>query len=384
MSDSWRYRNPVEVITPSRGLQELPDHLDGCNILLVTTPGFKRRGLVKKIKDIIGERLGATFCGVEPNPSLEGLEKVCEEFRGQDIDSLLALGGGSVLDTGKALSLLLKTRPEEFDLAAHLRGEAELPELEPLELIAVPTTHGTGSEVTPFATIWSRQEKKKYSLAAERLYPRCAFLDPQLTLTLPAKISTATGLDALSQGLEALWNNNASPLSDLFAAEAVRLAFDNLRVVVEEPENLEARSRMQRAALCSGLAISQPRTALSHSLSYPLTARFGIPHGLACGITLPAIWDFVREAHSDRAREIAGRVGFFKPDDVKEGLITLFEALDVKQLLSCHLDDFKKLLEPLGEMYTPERAGNSIRPVDREDIERIMSTTVELFSGDSS
>ena len=379
MRDEWRHWNPVEVLTGAGKLESLPEVIASEAVLLVTTPGFEKRGLAAEVKDLLGQRLQATHTGVEPNPSLEGLADLREHFSGQGIEAVLALGGGSAIDTGKALSVLLAPAAESFELAEHLRQGTEFPALEPLPLTAVPTTHGTGSEVTPFATIWSREEQKKYSLADESIYPHRALLDPRLTLTLPEKISVATGLDALSQGLEALWNRNATPLSDLFAAEAVRLAFDNLKEVVRDPEDLNARSKLQRAALCSGIAISQTRTALSHSMSYPLTARFGLPHGLACGITLPAIWDFVAEVEPERAREIVGKVGFFKPADLQEGLETLFEVLGVDELLRENVEEIEDLLEPRDEMYTPGRADNSLGNPAAAEIESILTETVELF-----
>jgi phosphonate metabolism-associated iron-containing alcohol dehydrogenase len=156
-------------------------------------------------------------------------------------------------------------------------------------LIAAPTTAGTGSEVTPWATIWDSASQKKYSLHLECTWPRVAIIDPQLMLTVPAGVTVSTGLDALSHALESIWNVNANPVSDTFAISAIEDILECLPRLHKDLSSQELRTRMALAALKAGLAFSNTKTALAHSISYEMTLRHGLPHGIACSFTLPLV-----------------------------------------------------------------------------------------------
>jgi len=156
-------------------------------------------------------------------------------------------------------------------------------------LIAAPTTAGTGSEVTPWATIWDSASHKKYSLHLECTWPKVAIVDPQLMLTVPAGVTVSTGLDALSHALESIWNINANPISDTYAIAAIEDILHCLPLLRRDLSNKELRSRMALAALKAGMAFSNTKTALAHSISYEMTLRYGLPHGIACSFTLPLV-----------------------------------------------------------------------------------------------
>jgi len=156
-------------------------------------------------------------------------------------------------------------------------------------LIAAPTTAGTGSEVTPWATIWDSASLKKYSLHLDCTWPTVAIIDPQLMLTVPAGVTVSTGLDALSHALESIWNVNANPVSDTFAISAIEDILECLPRLRRDLGNQELRSRMALAALKAGLAFSNTKTALAHSISYEMTLHHGLPHGIACSFTLPLV-----------------------------------------------------------------------------------------------
>jgi phosphonate metabolism-associated iron-containing alcohol dehydrogenase len=176
-------------------------------------------------------------------------------------------------------------------------------------LIAVPTTAGTGSEVTPWATLWDRSSgtPRKHSLHVRETWPAAALVDPELTLSAPEAVTRNSALDALSHSLESIWNVNANPVSDTFAVEAARTIIATLPRLVSDPGDREARTRMSRAALFAGLAFSNTKTALAHSVSYEMTLRHGLPHGLACSFTLPLVWRSARGA--DPARdEVLSRI----------------------------------------------------------------------------
>ena len=204
---------------------------------------------------------------------------------------LIALGGGTTLDLAK----LLRCRPADghFNgLAAALCETAPWPAMTLAPLWLVPTTAGTGSEVTRWATLWDTDARPacKRSLDEAWGYAERAFIDPGLTLSCPASVTRDTALDTLAHALESLWNRHANPLSSCLAVTAARSVIANLPQVLERPADLALRTRLSLAALQAGMAFSQTRTALAHALSYDLTLHQGVPHGLACAMWLPTAW----------------------------------------------------------------------------------------------
>lgn len=201
---------------------------------------------------------------------------------------LLAVGGGSTLDLAK----LLRCRPREggFDaLCQALRGQEAWPAMERAPLWLVPTTAGTGSEVTRWATLWDTDGEVavKRSLDEPWGYAERALVDPALTLSCPLPLTRDVALDSLAHALEALWNRHATPLSNRLAVKAARRVLVHLPELLQAPQSLPAREQLSLAALEAGMAFSQTRTALAHALSYALTLEQGVPHGLACALWLP-------------------------------------------------------------------------------------------------
>jgi phosphonate metabolism-associated iron-containing alcohol dehydrogenase len=205
-----------------------------------------------------------------------------------DCEALVAVGGGSAIDTAKAL--MVGTAKGGFDeLLALLARATPFTPHRVKALIAVPTTAGTGSEVTPWATIWDHAAGKKHSLHLRETWPECAIVDPELMLTLPRSVTVQSALDALSHALESIWNVNANPVSDTYAVAAAREVMATLPALLASPADVGLRERMALAALKAGMAFSNTKTALAHSISYEMTLRFGLPHGIACSFTLPMV-----------------------------------------------------------------------------------------------
>lgn len=230
------------------------------------------------------------FDGVAPDPTTSSANKALEAVRHIRPDWVIALGGGSVLDTAKAAALLAShpgTIPE------HLRREGEYGVIHPgVPVIAVPTTAGTGSEVTPYASFTDQERMAKESLTHKYLYPRYALLDPQLTHSLSPKQTAISGMDALSQAVEAYWAKASTPVTDAFALQAISLILNNLETVVHQLDNTAARKVMMNGSTLAGLAISNAKTTAVHAASYPLTVYFGVPHGMACGFLLPGFIEY--------------------------------------------------------------------------------------------
>jgi phosphonate metabolism-associated iron-containing alcohol dehydrogenase len=285
-----RFHNPVDTRFGWGSLLELAEITEQQKVALVTFPEARGLGLVERIQDLLGDRLVYVIEDVQPNPDVAQLRSTYERFwqEAGDCHTVIAVGGGSAIDTAKAL--IVGTASGRFDelLALLATGKPFVPARSKL-LIAAPTTAGTGSEVTPWATIWDSARHKKYSLHLECTWPKVAIVDPQLMLTVPAAVTVSTGLDALSHALESIWNINANPISDTFAISAIEDILQYLPLLRHDLCNKELRSRMALAALKAGLAFSNTKTALAHSISYEMTLHHGLPHGIACSFTLPLV-----------------------------------------------------------------------------------------------
>jgi alcohol dehydrogenase len=345
---SWAFYNPVRIHAGPGALNLLPQLLSGEGaLLLVASPGFRERGGVARIEQLVAGRELHVLEDVTPNPDRAHVEKQRMQLASLGIGEVVAIGGGSVLDTGKILASALGVR-----------------------VLCVPTTAGTGSEVTPFATVWDHAAKKK--LSTDVRHPDVALLDPELTLTLPEEVTLSTGLDALTQAFESTWSRRANPVSTAFAVRAIRMGLQSLPLVLRQPENIAARSAMLETSLLAGLAISHTRTALGHSMSYPITARFGLPHGYACGFTLPEVFAFNRSAEPGRFEALAKELGFATADDLESRMRQLLDELAIGRRIQRYVGDGSGLAALAPEMLTPGRADNNLREATAADVAAIV------------
>jgi alcohol dehydrogenase len=361
---SWSFYNPVKVITAEGALDSLAGMVPAGDLLLVTDSWFTKSGTVSRVREILKGRSVEVYDAVLPNPELEAIDTAFTGLRDRKFSCVIALGGGSVMDTAKALAVLLAdTGGSTLDAA--FRGKGKPGWSNKLFLIAVPTTAGTGSEVTPFATIWDSVTGKKFSMAGDFVFPSIALLDPALTMELPDVITLNTGLDSISHALESLWNRNRTPVSAGFSIDSLRLALEALPALIKGEKTIELRAKMQWASTLAGMAISQTRTAIAHSISYPVTLKLGVPHGLAAGFTLTALIDRYLENPGNDVYESA----LLK--NIREFLISL----DMPKLVKNYgrADDFTNLIS---EMYEPSRADNYLFPVDVKFFESILAKSL--------
>lgn len=296
------FHNPVDTRFGAGALGMLDALVGSRRTVLVTFPEAESLGLVARIRGLLGKRLLAVEDGTEPNPDVVGLGAMYRRFWSDHTacEVIVAAGGGSTLDTAKAL--MVGTENDTFDtLLDQLKSGASFTPPRVKKLIAIPTTAGTGSEVTPWATIWDRgADMKKYSLHLRETWAESAVIDPELMLSLPASVTLQSGLDALSHALESIWNINANPISDTLAVSAARQMLDTLPRLMQAQDDLTLRSAASLAALKAGLAFSNTKTALAHSISYDMTLRHGLPHGIACSFTLPMVLERAMGQRSDR------------------------------------------------------------------------------------
>ena len=364
----WRYNNPVEIHFGSGIIDNLPDFVSG-KAVLITTPGTTKRGLSRKISKLLGASLVALLDKVEPNPTFETVMAAYRELKQVDYDFIVAVGGGSTIDTAKSVAAIQASGSEDW-ISDHLKLGTPFPDLfNPKPVIAIPTTAGTGSEVTMWATVWDMEEKKKYSISHPSLYSKIALLDPELILTLPEKETIYSGLDALSHAMESIWNKNHNPISDAFALKAIELVRKYLPELRHDPSNIDLRTHLLRASLFAGLAFSNTKTALAHSISYPLTAHFGLPHGLACALPLPHLIEFNGGKNFERVKIMAESL---ESDVNVESMTKSVSRLFTRLGISIHLRDYGILENDVTTIcesaITLGRADNNITKINQSDI----------------
>lgn len=339
-------------------LTEIPNMLTGNKVLLVTSSSFISRGHADNISKQLGQLSPAvelTICQpIKANPELTLLNQLYEEHYKTHFTDVIALGGGSVIDSAKALSYTLLNL--HVSLAQALNNAA-LTDPDHLNLICIPTTSGTGSEVTPFATIWDSESQTKLSLNGV-----CAdhiIHDPTLTLTLPKTETLYSALDALSHALESIWNVNRTPSTQDIAEQSIALICKWLPVALTEPENLTARENLQYGALLAGLAISQTKTALAHAISYPLTLKFSMPHGLACSFTLAALLKHVKSDELKLSTKLA------------DSIINLLHSLNLIDYVNQYATN-DQVINAIKGQLDPSRAGNFILPINDDMLKNIL------------
>ena len=271
---------------------------------VVDDSAYEKCGAMVDLERILGQYPVARFSEFEPNPKLGDIERGIKCFRDFSPDLVVALGGGSAIDIGKLIGLLAKQPASPRDLIA---GEAPF-QTAATPMIAIPTTSGTGSEATHFSVAYI--DGDKYSVAHPSSLPDIALVDPALTVNLPKSITAATGLDAFCQAMESIWAVGSTEQSREYAKQALHLVWNNLANAVLAP-TLEARLAMSHGAHLAGKAINIGKTTSSHALSYFVTSRYGIPHGIAVSLTISQMLSFNARVSEDDCVDPRG-VGYVK------------------------------------------------------------------------
>jgi alcohol dehydrogenase class IV len=277
------------------------------NVLIVCDAGIRKLGLADKAVDSLRAAgvNAAVFDGVDPEPLDRNVEAGLEAFRSAGAEALVGLGGGSAIDVAKAVGAMARNPGKIADYA--VGGKALTHPKAPV--IAVPTTAGTGSEVTRFTIITDTARDVKLLIGHPYITPELALVDPLLTLTVPPLTTMATGIDALTHALEAYISIRATPISDLFALEAVRLISGNLRQAWANGSNVPARQAMMLGSLLAGLAFTNSSVALVHGMARPIGANFHVPHGLSNAVLLVECMRFSMIGAPQRFADIAAAMG---------------------------------------------------------------------------
>jgi len=260
--------------------------------------------LVEKLKGIWGELETRVYTGIVAEPGYDDLNRVMEVAEPFDPDVVVGIGGGSVLDVAKMVAAQLGNQQalDEWVGIGLLKGRSR-------KLICVPTTSGTGSEVSPNAILVDNRDNQKKGFISPYLVPDVVYVDPLLTVSVPPAVAAATGLDALTHCLEAYTNKFAQPFIDMYAFEGMRLIAANLVRAVKQGDDVEARSQVAMGSLLGGFCLGPVNTAAVHALSYPLGSSYHLPHGLSNALLLPYVMEYNIPAAVDRYAEVAVALG---------------------------------------------------------------------------
>jgi alcohol dehydrogenase len=317
----YQFDCPVKILSGHKALSNLPYEADLMGLkkaMVVTDPGVVAAGLLKHLKSAIEGtkfKLGAIYDKTPPDSSNHVANEVAEIYRKNKCDCLLAIGGGSCIDTAKAANIVIS---EETDDLMKFQGADNL--TKPTKpMIVIPTTAGTGSEVTLAAVIRNVDTDRKMPFMSDRLYPRLAIIDPVMTMTMPPKVTAATGMDALTHAIEAYYGLQKNPISDALALSAIDLTFQYLAACTEKGSDKEARLAMANAALIAGIAFSNSMVGIVHALAHSCGGVAHVPHGVANAILLPFGMEYNLKKAPERIATMAQYMGIKDlPDKVNE------------------------------------------------------------------
>jgi alcohol dehydrogenase len=287
-SKDFKFYNPAKIVSGIQALDGLAyelSQLQAQRILMITDRGVLEAGLIDRVNESLEKADNIStilYDDVPPDSSAAAVNAAAVIFRENECDAIVAVGGGSVIDTGKAVNIVVS---EGADDILELKGSRLRKSMKPL--IAIPTTAGTGSEVTYAAVIKDPDRNEKVIFAAHQLIPDVAILDPRMTVSLPPLMTAATAMDAMSHAMEACVSNHRNPVSDAHGFTAIKLIRENLLPVINNGEDIQGRFYLANAACMAGAAFSNSGVGIIHALGHALGGECGVPHGVAMNIFLP-------------------------------------------------------------------------------------------------
>ena len=290
--NEFSFSVPQNIVVGRGTMAKLPEiakKLGGSHALIISGPNLKKMGIVQRAADYLKEAgiQSDYFTDTEANPSVDTVQKAAETFKACGADFLVALGGGSPMDVSKAVGVLAKYGGNITDYEGAHKVPGKI-----VPLIALPTTAGSGSEVTAFSVITDHSRDYKLTVFSYELFPDYAILDAELIMSAPASVAAACGIDAFIHAEEAYISTAASPFSDAMAEKAMELIGGNIRRFVANRMDAEAAEAMMTGSLFAGLAFSFARLGNVHAMSHPISAYFNVPHGVANAVLLPVIAEY--------------------------------------------------------------------------------------------
>ncbi|WP_158737931.1 iron-containing alcohol dehydrogenase [Alteribacillus sp. YIM 98480] len=336
MANFYQFRSANRIFTGVGVVKTIKDNIhqlpgDIKNVLIIAQPSMLKFGYVDTLQEALSSAgvTSAVRSDVTPEPTIHYVEEAVEEINQEQYDAMIGIGGGSVLDVTK------------FFAVCHTNEQSvrEMMGIEQIQkpgvpMILIPSTSGTGSEVTPNSILTLPEEELKVGVVSQYFLPQQVYLDAALTLELPKPITAATGMDAFTHSLESYISNKANPLSDMFAMESMKLISDNILEAYHNGKNETARENMLLGSMLGGMALSAAGTAAVHAMAYPIGGSFGVTHGVANSMLLPHVMEFNYDAVEERLEMVAQETSLSKSgnaNDVLESIQSLTAELEIPQ-----------------------------------------------------
>ncbi len=369
----WRIHNPVQILLGRGSRYALLEAIKNKDVLIVCS----KRGRNEILNDPLLESLSVSksitwLDEVKSNPTIEQLDLMLSASKQKVFDIVMGYGGGSALDASKVIALTQSATEKNLKIDEIVISNEGIPLQREAKVIAIPTTFGTGSEVTPFATVWDQKEKKKYSIAGHVMFPDLAIIDSELGMSMPKEVLISTALDAFNQALESIWNINCTPYTYSIATDSVRNFLEIYKELIDGPD-INDLEKLSIASCYAGLAISHTRTAFCHSISYPLTSIYGIPHGLACALTTLPVYRLNKEKHTTWFDRLENEI---QSDNLENDLTSVMNTFQVVERVNKYFSTPEDLFSIRDRMITDARAGNNLSGSSEEILDRIIEETV--------
>jgi alcohol dehydrogenase class IV len=370
--ENWNYHLPTKIIfgiNSLKKIKEIVDEYSSKKILLVTgRSSMKKLGVTDRIKELLNDYEIVVFDEIEPNPSVETVEKGLKFCGEHDFQMVIGLGGGSAMDAAKAIAILKNNKGDVIDYL----DKKKTIKKRGLPFIAICTTSGTASEITRYSVITDTKKRIKKVLYHDFMHPDVAIIDPDLTKTMPKNVTASTGMDALAHSVESYWSIKAQPITEMFALKSIELVYKNLVKACDNLDDMESRINMSKASLFAGLAFDYTGTNVLHSLSYPFTSSFDIPHGHACALTMTEFMKFNQDVVEEKISNISRITGV---ESIEQGIQNVQKMLEDTGLpmrlskLGIKEKDVDTIIE---DGFNPVKMGLNPKKVTKDDLRKIL------------
>jgi alcohol dehydrogenase class IV len=373
---STALKHPTEIYFGPNPLKKFLQRSSYSNILLVSSPGAKKRGYYQDILKQMNGLILYEFNNILPNPELSGTVSNYNLIRKFNPDCIYAVGGGSVIDTAKIFSRMFSQQEANWLDLDLLFSQPMIKETR-IPVVAIPTTAGSGAELTPFATLWDSEKKSKHSIYGDDLYPRVAIVDPSFSLSGSISLKTSSGLDTVAHAFDSYWSKGATELTRSICIESLSISFANFLECLSHQDNLDRLDDLCRSSALAGLAISVTRTSLGHAISYPISLNMGVPHGIAASFSIPGILDLLYSKDADECLKFAALLGFDSYPELRSAFVTLLSRSGAFKIFTEKVSGVGSTLSLLPQMQQKGRFDNFYREVSLEELTSILNSSLK-------
>ncbi len=375
---TYTFNSPSQVVFGKDSAMELPQIFDGLGskpMVITDSMIFTQQFFIKIIELIRKKKPVQVFSDIDGEPTSEMVINASDSFMRNGCDCILGIGGGSALDTAKAVAIYCSGNKKLEEIEGYEKaGERKIP------VVLAPTTAGTGSEATRFSVITDTVRDRKMLISAKSLIPDIALIDPNLTVSCPKRVTAFTGIDALTHAIEAYISVKNNAYTDVFCERAIELTMRNLKQAYFHPDDLQARSNMSMAAFYAGLAISNSSVGLVHAMARPIGALFHLPHGITIAVLLPTVLEYTAPAVPEKIRKIARLINIDNPDvntiqKVASAIGQFCNDISIPRLgtlIKNDIDFYQKSLKKMAQdAIDSGSVANNPKPATNEQIEQL-------------